>query len=91
MLLLATSKQIQYKDCPILIRQKDKICFEYVLVYNKKFYGFSLGRLKWYQYGRLLKEKVYSDKEVNIIYHFLEKAAESTIETLIKEDGKKDL
>lgn len=85
-------KQRSYKNCPILIRQTDRFTFEYLLVFEGKFYGtFIKNKLKWNQLHRYFMKETATQKEVNGMVHFLEKASETTIETLLKEkELKKD-
>jgi len=75
-------KQIEIQGCPVIIRQIGKGMFEYLLVYKGKFYGtFITNDLKWWQVKRFKKEPC-TDKEIKAMIHFLEVAAETTIQTL---------
>lgn len=84
--MLKILKQVEYKGCPIIIRQIDKYRFEYLLVFEGKFYGtFIKNKLKWRQLYRLFLKDSVNNKEIQYLIHFLEKAAETTISTLLKE------
>ena len=75
------------KECPCVIRQVGKGMFEYLLVYKGQFYGtFITNDLKWWQLKRFKKEPC-TDKEIRAMIHFLEKAAETTIDTLDKKQN----
>jgi len=75
-------KQLTISECPVIIRQIGKGMFEYLLVFKGKFYGtFITNDLKWWQIKRWRKEPC-TDKEIKAMIHFLEKAAETTIEVL---------
>jgi len=82
-------KQVEINNCPVIIRQVGKEMFEYLLIFNGKFYGtFIINNLKWWELKRFKKEPC-TEKEIKAMIHFLEKAAETTICTLIeKEKGK---
>jgi len=83
-------KQYKYKDCPIIIRQLDKWRFEYLLIYKEQFYGtFIKNQLKWYQWYRVFCKELATNKEINGMVHFLSKAAETTVETLLERDKPK--
>ena len=82
-------KQYEYKGCPIIIRQTDRKTYEYMLVKDGKFYGtFIQNKLKWNQLHRIFWREMATDREVNGMIHFLQKAAETTCDTL---DKKKEL
>ena len=85
-------KQFRYKDCPVIIRQIDKWKFEYLLVYKNQFYGtFIKNKLKWHQWYKIFCKEIATNQEINGMKHFLIKAAETTIETLLKKkELKKD-
>jgi len=84
-------KQVKYKDCPIIIRGIGKSIYEYLLVYESKFYGtYIVDKLKWYEKWKAFKKEPRTAKERNTTIHFLEKAAETTIESLINEKEKKE-
>jgi hypothetical protein len=75
-------KQLEIQGCPVIIRQVGKEMFEYLLVFKGKFYGtFITNNLKWWELKRFKKEPC-TDKEIKAMIHFLEKAAETTIEVL---------
>ena len=84
-------KQLTINNCPVVIRQVGKGMFEYLLVFKGKFYGtFITNDLKWWELKRF-KEEPCTNKEIQTMIHFLEKAAETTLSTLQeKEDGKFD-
>ena len=84
-------KQTTISDCPVIIRQVGKGMFEYLLVFKGKFYGtFITNDLKWWELKRFKKEPC-TNKEIQTMIHFLEKASETTIATLKeKEEGKFD-
>lgn len=78
-------KQLSYKGCPIIIRQTDRWTYEYLLVFENKFYGtFVTNKLKWNQLYRLFWKDPATVKETNRMIYFLTKAAETTVETLNK-------
>jgi len=78
-------KKFNYKNCPVIIRQTDRWTYEYLLLFKGQFYGtFIKNKLKWYQWWRIFKKDIATDKETNGMIHFLTKAAETTIETLLK-------
>jgi len=78
-------KQFKIQDCPVILRQIGKHMFEYLLVYEGKFYGtFITNDLRWWQLKRFKKEPC-TPNEINAMVHFLTKAAETTVETKIKE------
>jgi len=77
-------KQYQYRECPIIIRSTDKFTYEYLLVFEGKFYGtFVTNKLKWNQLNRYFWKDPATQKETQGMVHFLQKAAETTIDTLI--------
>ena len=86
-------KKFNYKNCPVIIRQTDRWTYEYLLLFKGQFYGtFIKNKLKWYQWWRIFKKDIATDKEINGMIHFLTKAAETTILVLQKksiEDDKK--
>ena len=84
-------KQIQYKGCPVIIRGIGNKIYEYLLVYEGKFYGtYIMDKFKWWELWKLLKKEPRTGKEQNTTIHFLEKAAESVIETLQNKDKKEN-
>jgi len=84
--MIKVFKQVSYKGCPILIRQTDKWTYEYLLVFEDKFYGtFIENKLKWNQLHRLFWKELVTNQELNSMIHFLRKAAETTVESLLKE------
>jgi hypothetical protein len=83
-------KQLQYKGCPIIIRRIGRRIYEYLLIYDGKFYGtYVVDNLKWWELWKWFKKEPRTGKEQNATVHFLTKAAESTIET-VKNKNKKD-
>ena len=81
---MKTFKQYKYKDCPIIIRSTDKFTYEYLLVFKEQFYGtFIQNKLKWNQLHRYFWKDPATQKETQGMVHFLQKAAETTIDTLI--------
>lgn len=86
---MKTFKQYDYKKCPIIIRSTDKFTYEYLLVFEGKFYGtFIQNKLKWNQLHRYFWKDPATQKETQGMVHFLQKAAETTIEALL---NKKEL
>ena len=74
-------KQYQFEGCPVIIRQIGKGMFEYLLVYESQFYGtFIDNQIPWWNPKRYKKEPCTAN-EINAMIHFLQKAAEATIET----------
>lgn len=83
--MIKVFKQFSYKGCPVILRQTDKWTYEYLLIFEDKFYGtFIKNKLKWYQLHRFFWKDPATNKETNGMIHFLRKAAETTIETLTK-------
>jgi hypothetical protein len=81
-------KQITISNCPVIIRRIGKDMFEYLLVWNGKFYGtFITNNLKWWELKRF-KDEPCTNKEIKSMIHFLEKAAETTIEVLNNPEKK---
>lgn len=80
---IRTIKQLKYKNCPILIRRLGRFTFEYLLIYQNKFYGTHIkDKLHWWQYYKIFMEEPYTNKQLNAFIHFITKAAETTIITL---------
>ena len=83
-------KQTQIGGCPVIIRRIGKGMFEYLLVYENQFYGmFITNDLKWWQIKRFKKEPC-TPNEINAMVHFLQKAAETTLETLLHKQKLKE-
>ena len=84
--MIKVFKQFSHKGCPVIVRQTDRWTYEYLLVFENKFYGtFVRNKLKWNQLHRLFWKELSTKKETNGAIHFLSKAAETTIEALLKE------
>lgn len=82
-------KQFDYKGCPVIIRRLNKFTFEYLLIYENKFYGtFIDDKMKWWQLWKLLIKEPYSNKQLNGMVYFMTKTAETTIESLLKKNEK---
>lgn len=88
--MIKVFKQFQYKNCPVILRQTDRWTYEYLLVFKSQFYGtFIKNKLKWYQWHRFFWKDPATSKETNGMIHFLRKASEATIETLLKKNENK--
>lgn len=80
---MKTLKQVNYQGCPVIIRQISKWVFEYILLFEGQFYGMHIkNKLKWWQWYRVFTKETTTPKEIQSLIRFLEKAAETTIETL---------
>ena len=90
--MIKVFKQYTYRECPIIIRSTDKFTYEYLLVFEGKFYGtFVTNKLKWNQLNRYFWKDPATQKETQGMVHFLQKAAETTCDTLIaKRDNELD-
>ena len=84
-------KQLEYKGCPIIIRRVGRFIYEYLLIYENKFYGtYVVDQLKWHELWKWFKKEPRTGTEQNTMVHFITKTAETTIETLLNNKSKKD-